>query len=461
MFVTLKKDHLGHKAGATLDIHEEPVAKSLIEQGVAEALQGDPYGPLMAKATEAAVSGLTKNLDAVINKALEEIAKAQSKSRKNAVPLIFGDGGEGDPSRSFGDWCLQVAILGSQKAGPKAKAAAAEKLEKVYKSPQSDWSPETKAALGESSGVTGGYIVPPDFYQQLLAIAAEDSTFRQRAFVQPMASATLQFPYLDITTAQAAGNSPFFGGVIAYWTSEAQTRTETEPQFKMMELKAQELSGYSVSSNILLQDAAFGLEKFLFTLFGKACAWYEEYAFLQGNGVGKPLGVLNAPATISTGGGGQGAGQRDVANQISFNDITVLLSKLLPASRDRAMWYASPTTIPQLFQLKDGANRALFVSIDQGAVKAPVWKLFNLPVIITEKLPALGTTGDLTLCDPSLYVIGDRMMLEVAASEHVNFLKNQMTWRFVQRVDGRPWLENSITLQDGTSKVSPFVILHS
>jgi hypothetical protein len=120
MFIILKKDHLGHKAGATLDIHEEPVAKYLIEQGVAEALQGDPYGPLMAKATEATVSGLTKQLDAVINKVLEEIGKAQSKSRKNAVHLIFGEGGDGDPQRSFGDWCLQVAVLGSQKAGPKA-----------------------------------------------------------------------------------------------------------------------------------------------------------------------------------------------------------------------------------------------------------------------------------------------------------------------------------------------------
>ena len=91
-----------------------------------------------------------------------------------------------------------------------------------------------KAALGESSRVTGGYIVPPDFYQNLLAIAAEENAFRQLAFVQPMASATMQFPYLDITTAQAAGNSPFFAGVIAYWTSEAQTRTEFEPAFKMM-----------------------------------------------------------------------------------------------------------------------------------------------------------------------------------------------------------------------------------
>jgi HK97 family phage major capsid protein len=90
----------------------------------------------------------------------------------------------------------------------------------------------------------------------------------------------------------------------------------------------------------------------------------------------------------------------------------------------------------------------------------PTWKMLGLPVNITEKLPALGTKGDLMLIDPSLYVIGDRMMLEIAASEHVNFLKNQMTWRFVQRVDGRPWLESAITLQDAATQVSPFVALN-
>jgi HK97 family phage major capsid protein len=139
-----------------------------------------------------------------------------------------------------------------------------------------------------------------------------------------------------------------------------------------------------------------------------------------------------------------------------------MLSKFLPGSiaSGRGCWYASPTCLPFLLQLKDGANRALFVSIDQGAVKKPTWKLFGLPVHLTEKTPACGTVGDLMLVDPSLYVIGDRMMLEVAASEHVNFLANQMTWRFVQRVDGRPWLENAITLQDASTTVSPFVVLN-
>src|SRR5207302_3983153 len=106
---------------------------------------------------------------------------------------------------------------------------------------------------------------------------------RPRAFVLPMGGATMQIPFLDVTTVQSAGVAPFFGGVQMYWTAEAQTRTETEPQFKQMELKAYELSGYSVSSNVLLQDSVLGLERFLMTLFGKAIAWFEEYAFLQGN----------------------------------------------------------------------------------------------------------------------------------------------------------------------------------
>ena len=41
-----------------------------------------------------------------------------------------------------------------------------------------------------------------------------------------------------------------------------------------------------------------------------------------------------------------------------------------------------------------------------------------------------------------------------------NWYKNQMTWRVVERVDGQPWLEKAVTLQDGTSTVSPFVVLN-
>jgi HK97 family phage major capsid protein len=399
----------------------------------------DPLDAAVQRALDGALGRYSQSLDAALNSALKAIADAQGSARKHAVPALFGPGGDGDPKKSFGDWALAVA----RNDRPY--------LEKHYGSHFNEW--RTKAALAESSGVAGGYAVPPEFYQQLLTIMAEETFIRPRAFVQPMGSATLQIPYLDVTTVQSAGVSPFFGGVQMYWTAEAQNRTETEPQFKQLELKAWELSGYSISSNVLLQDSIVGLEKFLLTLFAKAIAWFEEYAFLQGNGVGKPQGMLTAPAAVAVGRSGG-------ANTVVFADIATMWSKLLPISWAKAIWTISPSVVPQLLQLKDGANRAIFISIDQGAARSPTWSLLGRPAFATEKVPALGTKGDVMLLDPSFYVVGDRMSIEVAASEHVNFLKNQMTWRIVERVDGQPWLDKPVTLQDGATQVSPFVVLN-
>jgi hypothetical protein len=134
MFVVLKKDYLGQKAGTTLDI-DEPHTKSLLDQGIVEAVKGDPYGPLMAKAVEASIAALTKNIDQVITAAVQQMALAQTKSRKDAVPEIFGPGGEGDPRKNFGDFCVAVARKDNAY------------LEKHYGSTFNAW--QTKAAIRE------------------------------------------------------------------------------------------------------------------------------------------------------------------------------------------------------------------------------------------------------------------------------------------------------------------------
>ena len=219
-----------------------------------------------------------------------------------------------------------------------------------------------------------------------------------------------------------AGVSPFFGGVQMYWTAEAQTRTETEPQFKQMELKAWELSGYCVSTNVLLQDSIIGLEKFLMTLFAKSIAWFEEYAFLQGNGAGKPQGMLTAGATLDEDAQHRQSGQ--LRRWPPCGRSCCRRRGARPSGCSRRAWCRSCCS-------SRTANRAIFISIDQGATKSPNWTLLGRPAFPTEKVPALGTKGDLMLLDPSLYVVGDRMQIEIAASEHVNFLKNQMTWRVV------------------------------
>jgi HK97 family phage major capsid protein len=436
VFIKLLKDWKGKPAGERIDVPDE-FAPLLIEQKIGESLAHDPLSDLITRSLETATSKWAQSMDQVIALTLQKFQEAQSESRKHVVPAIFGAGGDGDPKKNFGDWACAVAR--DDRAY----------LEKHYGSARIDYT--GKAALAEASGVTGGYVVPPQFAQQLLSLAEEQAIVRSRAFVQPMASATLVFPFLDVSTVQPAGTSPFFGGIVFNWTEEAQTRTETEPQFKMLELKAHELSGYTVSSNVLLQDAAFGLEKFLYAVFARALAWYEDYAFLQGNGAGKPLGMLKSPANIAV--------ARQTGGTFTFQDAAKMVSRLLPSSMNSAIWVMHPYALQPLVQLADNSGRIVWVPNIGGAQDKIPGTLFGRPVLISEKVPALGTQGDVNLLDPSLYVVGDRMQLEITASQHVNFLRNQTTWRIIERVDGQPWLDKAVTLQDGASTVSPFVSL--
>jgi HK97 family phage major capsid protein len=195
------------------------------------------------------------------------------------------------------------------------------------------------------------------------------------------------------------------------------------------------------------------LDLYLSTVFGLALAWAEDYAHLQGDGVAKPQGLVNSPAAATV--------TRATANLIQYADVAGMIAKLQPSSYDRAFWVHSPSAVPQLLQLKDGTSRAVFLGAGLEPDVQPRrrnWSLAGFPLFCSEKLPALGTKGDLILIDPRYYLIGDRS-LTIAASEHVNFLKNQIVFRVTRRGDGQPWIEKPITLQDGATTVSPFVVL--
>jgi HK97 family phage major capsid protein len=85
--------------------------------------------------------------------------------------------------------------------------------------------------------------------------------------------------------------------------------------------------------------------------------------------------------------------------------------------------------------------------------------IYGIPVVVTEKVPAKGSIGDIMLADMRYYLIGDRQRLTIEESMHVKFKFDEKAWRFVQRVDGQPWLDSAITPRAGGSTISPFVIL--
>jgi len=343
-------------------------------------------------------------------------------------------------------------------------------MPRVIKTPHGE---VRKTALAEGSGVTGGYVIPPQFMNELLTIAAEDGFIEQRAKVIPMNTRTVQWPMLDITTKQATGTTPYFGGILAQWQPEAVSINETEPQFKQSEWTAWDLVLYTVSSNQLLADNGIGLDALLTQLFGQAITWYKEFAYLQGTGTGStmPLGILNAPATLLQ--------KRAVANRFLMSDAAAMMSHLQIRSWDDACWIMHQSVLPQLIMMQDAgsASAANLSSVPAGnrlswltpygdgkqgpaAMKLPNAFLNGLPVFFTEKTVQLGSTGDAILVDWSRYIIGMRLDLQIDVSPHFLFRNNQLAWRVIARCDGKPWLNNFITDQTGF-QVSPFVALSS
>ncbi len=305
----------------------------------------------------------------------------------------------------------------------------------------------SKAMAGEI-GVDGGFLIPSAPQSDLLQTRAEASFMRSRARIVPMSSRSVPFPAVDYSKA-AAGVSGFFGGIRTYYTEENIDIEASEPSFKSIELKAKELAGYTEIPNGLIRDSVVSIEAFLAGpgSFGGALAWQEDYDSLNGTGEGRPLGILNAPATIPV--------SRATASKFKFVDAVSMASKIILSGAP--IWLMSQTVMPQLFQMIDGASNNIW---QPNAAAGPATTLLGWPIIFTEKLPALGTKGDVALVDYSWYLLGDRQAVTMDISRDHKFRTNQTVFRAVEAIDGQPWLDSKIKLADGTTEVSPFVILN-
>ncbi len=367
-------------------------------------------------------------VDAKFDAITEILKRFESEPALKNAGFVSPDGGAADKSvRSFADYLTAV------------KRGDAKRLNEHY-----------KVALAEDAGSTGGYLVPSEFSAQLREVAAENSVVRPRAFIYPMSAREVVIPALNQTTAPTAGNTAFYGGVQATWTGEATALTEKEPTFRQIKLVAHKLGGYSLASNEMLADSAVGLEALLKRLFGGAIGWYEDYAFLRGDGNAKPLGVQNAGCLISVSRAGSG-------NDFDPADVGAMLRRLPPSSMRNAVWVMHPYVIPSLILLTASSSAAVtwIGDMRQGMPAT----LLGLPIVFSEKMVASGSAFDVLLADFSYYIVGNRDEISIAYSEHYKFVEDQGAWRFTHRVDGQPWLNDKITLSDASSTISPFVAL--
>lgn len=303
--------------------------------------------------------------------------------------------------------------------------------------------------LAEGAGNTGGYLVPEEFSNEILRLNLEKSVVRNNgARIIRMNSPQVQFPALDMSS---NANGSIYGGATAYWGNENASITESQPSFDNVKLEVAKLTAYVEDSNELEQDAIVNMGQLLTSMYADVLSFEEDYAFINGDGVNKPLGILNAPCLVTV--------SRATASQVHPVDIVTMISRF-KGSLDKAVISVNQSVLPQIYQLKDdNGNFIWHPGSDRNIAGKAMGTIYGIPMIVTEKNPALGTEGDFIMADWSHYLIGDRGGLRTDYSQHFKFQNDQMAYRCVKRVDGQPWLKSAITPRNGGSTLSPFVAL--
>lgn len=307
------------------------------------------------------------------------------------------------------------------------------------------------SAMTEGIPSEGGFLVPVEQSKQIHAVSLENELVMPRCFVQPMKSNELKIPAMAI----GDHGTNLFGGFTASYTAETGEISEKNPKTRQIDLITKKLTGLLRFSNELAADIPGG-ENQIVQICGKGLAWYRDKAFLKGTGAGTPLGILNADCTVEV---DKETGQ-DAAT-IVYQNLTNMMARMYAGSFANSVWVCHQTTIPQLLGLSIpvGTGGSYYPVLTEG--KDGGFKLLTRPVIFTEKTETLGSKGDIGLFDFSQYVVGLRQGMRFDLSAHVHFTTDELMARLVERHCGLPLWNEPLTLADGSTTVSPFVVLEA
>lgn len=115
----------------------------------------------------------------------------------------------------------------------------------------------------------------------------------------------------------------------------------------------------------------------------------EDRAFINGNGIGKPLGFA------TNGNSGKLVVQRETAGKVTTNDVANMMAAFPPEDIPDSIFLASSTILADLIKLQDASGRFVFVQGD--LTKGIPTTLMGMPLFLTGMNASRGNTGDLQL----------------------------------------------------------------
>lgn len=284
---------------------------------------------------------------------------------------------------------------------------------------------EIKNALKIGTDSEGGYLVPDEFERTLIEGLQEENIFRQLAKV--------------ITTSSGDRKIPVVASKgIASWVDEEGAVPESDDAFTQVSIGAYKLATMIKVSQELIQDNVFNLESYIAKEFARRIGAAEEEAFLNGNGVGRPIGIFN-----DTGGGEIGV-TASTQSLIKIDEILDLFYSLKSPYRKKASFIMNDATVKEIRKLKDGNGQYIWQpSLTAGEPDT----ILNRPVKTSSYVPTIGAgSKSIAFGDFNYYWVADRQGRIFQRLNELYAETGQIGFKASQRVDGKLILPEAIKI---------------
>jgi HK97 family phage major capsid protein len=318
------------------------------------------------------------------------------------------------------------------------------------------------AATGIGTGTPSdaGFLVQSDFSTRLLERALEESQLVPMCdgFTASPQSDSLEAPYIK-ETSRVTGSR--WGGVRVYRRGEGDTVAASKPELGLFELRLEDMMGLCYLTGRTMTDAAL-MGQIVERSFASEFAFKADDEVIRGNGVGQMSGLISSttnPALVTV---AIEAGQT-LANS-NGGLLTQNISKMWQAMPARlkggAVWLYNGELTPALDHLaivvaSTGVLEPRFVTYGPDGLL----RIKGRPAVEIEQCSAPGTVGDFILTNLMEYAILTKGGLQTDASIHVRFIYDELTLRFITRINGKPKWVSAVAPYKGSVSKSPYVVL--
>jgi len=260
-------------------------------------------------------------------------------------------------------------------------------------------SPDMFKALSVGIDPDGGYTVSPYMSNRVVEQMYEMDPVRQLASVESITTNAIEFM---VDRGQAG-----FG-----WESETSAGAETTtPDFGKKRIPVHIMYAKPRATQQLLEDSGINIESWIANKVADRFARVEGAAFVLGDGVGKPRGVLTYP-------NGTARGQIEWVNMGAAATLTgdgfiQIKYHLNEYFLNRGTWLMSRGTLAAAMILKDGTGNYLWKP--SNIADDPSSTMLGLPVRMSPSVPAVAANAlSVVLADwKSAYLIVDRLGITV------------------------------------------------